>query len=43
MQRAAAEAFLAFLMSPEGQAAYASFGFIPATAQERRINTLEPG
>jgi ABC-type molybdate transport system substrate-binding protein len=42
-QHAAAEAFLAFLISPVGQAAYAAFGFVPATPEERRIHTLEPG
>jgi ABC-type molybdate transport system substrate-binding protein len=41
-QHAAAEAFLAFLISPEGQAAYGAFGFVQATPEERRIHALEP-
>ena len=39
-RRTDADAFVAFLVSPEGQAAYASFGFVPATAEERRVVTL---
>jgi len=39
-QHVAADAFLAFLVSTEGQAVYESFGFVPATPEERRVNSL---
>jgi len=41
-QRNDAYAFLTFLVSAEGQAAYTAFGFLPATEQERRIRKLTP-
>jgi ABC-type molybdate transport system substrate-binding protein len=37
----AAEAYLAFITSPAGQAAYGAFGFLPATEAERRLTRLE--
>jgi ABC-type molybdate transport system substrate-binding protein len=41
-QQERAHAFLAFLVSPEGQAAYTAFGFLPASDEERHIRTLAP-
>jgi ABC-type molybdate transport system substrate-binding protein len=38
--RQAAEAFLDYLRSPEGQAAYAKFGFVPATDAERQLRPI---
>lgn len=35
-----AERYLAFLASPEGQAAYAKFGFVPATAEELKLKPI---
>jgi ABC-type molybdate transport system substrate-binding protein len=40
-QREAADAFITFLISPAGQAAYGSFGFLPVAPDERRIRALE--
>ena len=42
-QRAAADAYVEFLISAEGQAAYGRFGFVPASASERHIEPLPPG
>ncbi|MEO8628816.1 MAG: substrate-binding domain-containing protein [Betaproteobacteria bacterium] len=39
-QRNAADRYVEFLVSPDGQAAYGAFGFVPATAAERRIKPL---
>jgi ABC-type molybdate transport system substrate-binding protein len=38
-RKAAAMGYLSFLATPEGQDAYARFGFVPATAEEL---TLKP-
>lgn len=38
----AASAFLDFMVSPQGQDIYARFGFLPATAEERRVRPLLP-
>ncbi len=37
----AAKAYLAFITSPAGQAAYGTFGFLPASEAERRPTRLE--
>ena len=37
---AAAQAYLEFITSPQGQAAYAAFGFLPATDAERQSTKL---
>jgi ABC-type molybdate transport system substrate-binding protein len=38
--RQAAQAYLEFITSPAGQAAYGEFGFLPATEAERRTDRL---
>ncbi len=40
--RDAADAYIAFIASPAGQAGYESFGFLPATIAERTLAKLAP-